>query len=195
MMSGIDLAHRRDPAVLADEPQIFLRRQDAAEQGAQLELVPAGVQGRVGQHGDADELDLVQQTRRARCAGRRGAWAGRHGRCGSAACRPRRPRIGDDGVVGADHVAHGAADAGIGRVGLLPDAVIGLRDCWPAASRKPTGGSISRLRKTPSSMALTGQTAVQRPHRVHLSLSHRICQGRSLTLSEEGLMGLSGCIC
>ena len=36
-------------------------------------------------------------------------------------------------------------------------------------------------------MALTGQTAVQRPHRVHLSLFQSICQSRSLTLKVEGM--------
>ncbi len=32
-------------------------------------------------------------------------------------------RLGPDGVVGTDHVAHGAADTSVGRVGLLADAV------------------------------------------------------------------------
>src|SRR4030042_1246528 len=47
---------------------------------------------------------------------------------------------------------------------------------------------------TPSSIACTGQTAVQRPQRVHFSLLQRTCQGRSFVLSEDGLSCPSGSI-
>ena len=101
---------------------------------------------------------------------------------------------GDDGVVGADQVAHGAADTCIGRIGLLPDAVINLEHIGGLFGQIQLPFT-SRLRKTPSSMAFTGQTAVHCPQRVHLSLCHRICQGRSFTLSVEGVMGPFGNIC
>ncbi len=58
----------------------------------------------------------------------------------------------------------------------------------------PGKASTVRLRWTPSSMALTGQTDVQRPHRVQVFVSHSICQGRSLTLSVDGVMTGADCI-
>ncbi len=50
------------------------------------------------------------------------------------------------------------------------------------------------MRWTPSSMARTGQTAVQRPHSVHFSLLQGICQGRSFVLNVEGVIVPSGSI-
>jgi len=95
---------------------------DPTEQGAQIELVAAGVQRRVREHGNADELDLVEQTVGVVAP----AAAGAGGAApvvvelerGGFGTQPRR-----DGIIGAHHVAHGAADAPIGRVRALADAV------------------------------------------------------------------------
>ena len=132
----VDLAHRRDPAVLADVLQVLLRRQHPPEQGAQLELVAAGVEGRVGQHGDADELQPVEQH-----AGHVAPAAAAPGL--AAAVDVEAQLVGlvgahrADGVVGADQVAHGAADAGVGRVGLLAHAVVGPGDTVAGGSSEP----------------------------------------------------------
>ena len=118
---GVDLPHRRQPCRVGQLRDLF-RRQDAAEEGAQLELVPAGIEGRVGEHGDADELDLVQQAPRvvapsappARLAAAVGV---------EVQLLQLVAVDGDDGVVGAHEGAHGAAHAGVGRLCPLPDAV------------------------------------------------------------------------
>jgi len=103
--------------------EALLGRLDAAQQRAQLELVPAGVQGRVGEHGDADELDLVEQA-----LGVVAPAAAGPGLAAAVVVEAQRGGLtlapGLDGVVGADHVAHGAVDAGIGRIGALADAVV-----------------------------------------------------------------------
>jgi hypothetical protein len=71
----IDLPHRGHPAILSKKFQVLLRRQDAAQQGAQFELVPAGVQGRIGEHGDTDKFDLVENAAEAlRRPPRRRGW-------------------------------------------------------------------------------------------------------------------------
>ena len=64
----VDLPDRRDPSPFPVDPEGLLGRQDPAQEGPQLEFVAARVQGGVGQHGDADELDLVQDALAARSA-------------------------------------------------------------------------------------------------------------------------------
>lgn len=97
--------------------------QDAAQQGAQFELVPSGIEGRVGEHGDADEFDLVEQPQRVVASPATGARLSAtvvvEAQCGGLGLMH-----GADGVVGADHGAHAAAHAGIGRVGALAYAVV-----------------------------------------------------------------------
>ncbi len=119
----IDLPNRWDPPVFRHELEALLRRQHPPQKRAQLEFVPSGIQRRIGQHGNPDKFDHVQQA------------------AGIVAAPPPAARLsppvdvhaqlvdfitvhGNDGIIGADHVAHGAPDAGIGRIGLLADAVI-----------------------------------------------------------------------
>jgi len=90
-------------------------------------------------------------------------------------------------LLGADHVAHGATDTTVGRVGFLTHTVVG-RVGRPRRLHEADRRLDQALANTPSSMAFTGQTAVHFPQRVQVALSHRICQGRSLTLSELGVM-------
>jgi len=124
---GVDLPHRGCPALFTRGLDQFLRREDPAQEGPQFEVVASRVQGRIGEHGDADELDLVQDA---------------PGIVAPAAPAAGRPALidveaelvhlggpdGPDGPVGTDQVAHAAADAGMGRVGPLVDAVIDGKD-------------------------------------------------------------------
>ncbi len=85
--------------------------------------MPAGVERRVRQHGDADEFDVVEEA------------------MGVVAAAPAPPGIsglvdveaefvllvvvhGKDRGIRTDEVAHAAADAGKGRFRPLPDAVV-----------------------------------------------------------------------
>ncbi len=118
----VDFAHRGHPAVFLEGLQALFGRQHTAQQSAQFELVPPGVQRGVGEHGNADELDLVQQAVRRIAAAATGT-----GMAPPVVVEAQRGALvqahGADGVVGTDHGAHGAADAGVGRVGALADAV------------------------------------------------------------------------
>ena len=120
---GVDLANGRYPVVLLEVLEAFLGGTDAPQQGADVELVTAGVQGRVGEHGDTDELDLIQHALGVVAAAAASAGL-------SATIVVEFQRGGcvflyrADGVVGADHVAHAAADAGVCRIVALTDAVI-----------------------------------------------------------------------
>ena len=120
----VNLADRRLPAVLLVTLDLSLGREHATEQGAHLELVAARVERRVGEHGDADELDLVEQGLAVVPAA-----AARAGLAAAVVLELQRGGVvlalRLDGVVRADHVAHGAADARIGRVRALTDAVEG----------------------------------------------------------------------
>ncbi len=73
----VDFPDRRDPAVLPADLERLFRRQDTPQQGSQLEFMAAGIQSRVGQHGDAHELDFVQQASGDRSAVPRAGGAGR----------------------------------------------------------------------------------------------------------------------
>ena len=119
----VDLPDRGGPSPFPADTEGLFRREDPAEEGPELEFVAARVERGVGQHGDADELDLVQQ-------------AGAH--VPPPAPLPRVAPLVDmepelvrffvvnrrDRPVGADHGAHPAADAGMGGIGVLPDTVI-----------------------------------------------------------------------
>ncbi len=59
---GKDLPDRRNPFAGGLAPEIFLRRKDAAEQGIDVEFMTAGIEGRIGEHRDAVEDDLVEQA-------------------------------------------------------------------------------------------------------------------------------------
>jgi hypothetical protein len=124
---GIYLPHGRDPSVLSREEQGLFGGQDPSQQGAQFEFVTARVECRVGEHGDAHELDLVQQA--SRVVSPSAAPAGH-----SARVDVESLLVGfiivhrDDGLVGADESAHGAADTGVGGVRALIDPVIDAED-------------------------------------------------------------------
>jgi len=119
----INLANGRHPAVFTAGLEHPLRRQDSSQQGPQLKFMSSGVERRVGQHGNADKLDLVEHAFRS---------------VSPAAPSPRFAALvdvkaqfvgfigaqGDDGVVGADQRTHAAAHAGMGRIGALIDAVV-----------------------------------------------------------------------
>jgi hypothetical protein len=100
----------------------FLRRQHPAQDGIDVEFVPAGIEGRVGEHRDAVERDAVE-----------------HGPAGDVA--PAAALVGvsflveekggavlvvvdvrSDGLVGTDRGAHAAADAPFFNDGVLADA-------------------------------------------------------------------------
>jgi hypothetical protein len=85
--------------------------------------VAAGVERRVRQHGDADELDLVEQAVRIVAASATGP-----GRAAAVVVELERggfrTQARGDGIIRAHHVAHGAADTVVGRVRALADAVI-----------------------------------------------------------------------
>ena len=105
--------------------KVVLRGQHPAQQGADFKFMPAGIQGRVCQHGNPDEFDPVQNTT---------------GDIAPSASSPGRATLVDvenqlvglivayrhNGVIGADHTAHAAADAGVFRRHLLPDAMIDI---------------------------------------------------------------------
>lgn len=119
---GIDLPDRRHPSVLIGCLENLLRRQDAPQEGPELELVSACVQGRVGEHGDADELDAVEH------AGRVVPSASPSPRLSALVCMepqfiglfaPYRKY----GGIGTDERAHAAPYACMRGLGLLIDLV------------------------------------------------------------------------
>jgi len=87
----------------------------------------AGIQCRVRQHGYPDEFYPVQNS--ARCVPPPASSPGLTASVDMesklvgfvASCR-------SDGIIGAGQIAHGTTDAGISRVGFLPDAVIYGKD-------------------------------------------------------------------
>jgi hypothetical protein len=84
--------------------------------------VPPGIQRGVRKHGDSDEFDLIQNS---------------PGNISPTAPPPGLPApvnmkfqlvcliapAGDNGIVGTDHIAHGASHTGIRGIRFLPDAV------------------------------------------------------------------------
>ena len=112
--------------MFADKPDIVFGRQDPAQQGANFKFVPSGIQGRVGEHGNPDELDLVQDP-----AGNISPAAPALGLAPLVDMEFKFVGLvgahGHNGVIGTDHGAHGAPHAVIGRGRFLADAVIGLK--------------------------------------------------------------------
>jgi hypothetical protein len=107
--------------------QIFFRRHNASQKGAKLKFVSSCIQSRVRQHGDTDELDLIQNAPRDI----------------SAASTPSGlpssihmvsqfvsfvGSVRHNTVVGTDKTAHSASHTGIGWVCLLSNAMIYLID-------------------------------------------------------------------
>ncbi len=104
-----------------DAVEVIFRREHAAEGGGDIEFMPAGVKRRVGEHRDAVEDDPIEQV---------GA-----GDIAPATALQRLALlvveeqgavfvvIGHrfDRLVGADHLTHSAADAGVGHARLLAD--------------------------------------------------------------------------
>ena len=120
---GVDLPYRRHPAVFPLGPEQVFRRKNPAQQGAQLEFVTTGIQGRVCQHGNASEFDGVQDAVRIVAASTAAT--------GHATLIDMITQFIDffvpdrtDGAIRAGQLAHGAADARMGRIRLLIDAVI-----------------------------------------------------------------------
>ena len=86
----------------------------------------AGVQRRIGQHGDAQKFDAIQQTSATVSAAPSPAGLATPVHMEAelihfiAFCRR-------NGIIGADQIAHGAPDAFVSRIGFLANAVIDLK--------------------------------------------------------------------
>jgi hypothetical protein len=110
-----------------EEFQIFFRRQNSPQKGAKLKLVPSRIQSRVCQHGDTDELDLIQNAPWdiSAASAPSGLPAAIH-MVPKFVCFVASER--QNAIVGTDKTAHGASHTGISRVCLLSNAMIYLID-------------------------------------------------------------------
>gem|GEM_PF-5672413 len=140
--------------------------QDPAQGSVDVEFMTAGIEGRVGQHRDAVEDDAVEQVRAADIA-------------------PPAPLLGltllvveeegavlvgvghrHDRLVGADHRAHAAADAGVGDRRLLADtgkgavfaAPLGAQDVEPGHPLAHVGEADGILGTDRGAVAAEGAT-------------------------------------
>ena len=120
---GIDFPDRWNPAVIAGRSDQLLRGENPSEQGPQLEVVPSRIQRGVGEHGDANELDLVEDAAGVVAPP---ASAARDAAGVVVESELVRFHASDrpDGPVGANQVAHAAADAGVRRIRPLFNAVV-----------------------------------------------------------------------